>query len=61
MKSASVSFLKNPFAQTAVRLFVGRWAMMLSTSPVTGVSSVMKVPVMRLPILVSFSLIYLLP
>jgi hypothetical protein len=49
MKSTSVSFLKNPSAATEVRLFVGRWAITLSTSSVTGVSSMNKGFVMLLP------------
>src|SRR5262252_1943663 len=42
MKSASLSFSKNEFVATEARLLVGRWAMTLSTSSVTGVSRVNK-------------------
>src|SRR5215469_7776014 len=48
MKSASLRFLKNAFPATEVRLFVGRCAITLSTSSVTGVSSVNKGSVMVL-------------
>src|SRR5215831_18218833 len=42
MKFASLSFSKNAFVATEARLLVGRRAMTLSTSSVTGVSRVNK-------------------
>jgi len=46
MNWASVSFLKNDSVASEGKLLVGRWAMILSTSSVTGVCWVKNVAVM---------------